>query len=403
MYSLLTGLRVVEASSFIASPSCGLYLAQMGAEVIRIDQLGGGLDFHRWPKADNGASLYWEGLNKGKKSIAIDLGRPEGRELAGSLITAPGESGGLFVTNFPLAGFLAHEQLAVRRSDLVSVRIMGQANGGSALDYTVNCSLGIPQITGPASLADEPVNHVLPTWDLLAGAYAAFALLAACHWRRATGQGQEVRVPLADMGIATIANLGMLAEVLVTGGERARYGNDVFGAFGRDFVTADGKRIMLMAITPRQWSGLVESLDIGAAIARIESERDVSFAKDEGLRFVHRDAIVPLVEAAVARHALGALAPAFDRLGVCWGPYRTMQEAIDDPHLVRANPIFSAIEQASGLTYPVPGAPATLPALDRQPARRAPRLGEHGDEILAQVLGLSSGAIARLHDHGIVG
>jgi 2-methylfumaryl-CoA isomerase len=129
----------------------------------------------------------------------------------------------------------------------------------------------------------------------------------------------------------------------------------------------------------------------------------VSFAKDEGLRFVHRDAIVPLVEAAVARHALGALAPAFDRLGVCWGPYRTMQEAIDDPHLVRANPIFSAIEQASGLTYPVPGAPATLPALDRQPARRAPRLGEHGDEILAQVLGLSSGAIARLHDHGIVG
>ncbi|MDB5713047.1 MAG: carnitine dehydratase, partial [Sphingomonadales bacterium] len=229
MYALLGGTRVIEASSFVASPTAGLYLAQMGAEVIRVDQLGGGPDFRRWPKADIGASLYWEGLNKGKKSVALDLGRPEGRELLAEIATAPGDRAGLFLTNFPVDGFLSHAKLEQRRADLITTRIMGLANGGPALDYTVNSALGIPQITGPASLGDQPVNHVLPAWDLLTGAYAAFAMLAALQHRQATGRGQEVRIPLADVGIATIANLGQLAEVMTTGDNRARYGNSVYG------------------------------------------------------------------------------------------------------------------------------------------------------------------------------
>lgn len=403
MYDLLKPLRVVEASSFVASPSAGLYLAQMGAEVIRVDQIGGGPDFNRWPKSDAGASLYWEGLNKGKKSVALDLGRPEGRELLAALATAPGENAGLFVTNYPVEGFLAHEKLAARRPDLVTVRIMGQANGGPALDYTVNCAIGIPQITGPASLDDQPVNHVLPAWDLLTGAYAAFALLAAERHRRETGLGQEVRIPLSDVGIATIANLGQLAEVLTTGDNRARYGNEVYGAFGRDYLTADGQRLMVMAITPRQWTGLVKALDMAEPVARIEAERGVSFAKDEGVRFEHRDVLAPLVEAAVAKRTAAELGPLFDSLGCCWGPYRTMIEAARDPVLVADNPVFSTIEQASGLSYPVPGAMATIPQATRQPPLRAPRLGEHSDEVLADLLGLPSGAIGKLHDDGVVG
>jgi 2-methylfumaryl-CoA isomerase len=401
MYDLLKPLRIVEASSFVASPSAGLYLAQMGAEVIRVDQIGGGPDFHRWPKSDAGASLYWEGLNKGKKSVALDLARPEGRELLAELATAPGDDAGLFVTNYPVDGFLAHDRLAARRADLITVRIMGQANGGPALDYTVNCALGIPQITGPADRAD-PVNHVLPAWDLLTGAYAAFALLAAERHRRETGQGQEVRIPLSDVGIATIANLGQLAEVMATGADRPRYGNEVYGAFGRDYVTADGERLMVMAITPRQWTGLVKALEIGEAVAAIEAERGASFAKDEGLRFEHRDALVPLVEAAIARRPAAELAGLFDSLGCCWGPYRTMSEAARDPVLVGENPVFGTIEQASGLTYPVPGAMATIPQQARQSPVRAPRLGEHSDAVLADLLGLSSGAIGRLHDQGLV-
>lgn len=401
MYNLLNGCRVVEASSFVAAPSAGLYLAQMGAEVIRVDQIGGGPDYRRWPQSGEGASLYWEGLNKGKKSVALDLGKAEGRELLAALATAPGDDAGLFLTNFPVDGFLSHEKLAARRPDLITVRVMGQADGGPALDYTVNCAIGIPQITGPASLGDQPVNHVLPAWDLLTGAYCAFAMLAALHHRHATGEGQEVRVPLADVGIATIANLGQLAETL-QGGNRPRHGNEVFGAFGRDFVTADGTRLMIMAITPRQWTGLVKVLGIGDAVDGIEASRSVSFARDEGTRFAHRDALFPLVEAAVARRTAADLAEAFDAQGCCWGPYQDMEMAVRDPALVTRNPLFSTIEQVSGLSYPVPGAMATLPGLERQAPRRARRLGEDTDEILADLLGLDSGQIGALHDKGLV-
>jgi 2-methylfumaryl-CoA isomerase len=401
MYSLLSQLRVVEASSFVACPTAGLYLSQMGAEVIRVDQIGGGPDYRRWPQAENGASLYWEGLNKGKKSVALNLGVPEGRELLAALATAQGEDAGLFLTNFPVDGFLSHEKLAARRADLITVRVMGQANGGPALDYTVNSALGIPQITGPQALGETPVNHVLPAWDLLTGAYAAFSAMAALHHRRATGAGQEVRVPLIDVGIATIANLGQLAETLQSG-DRARYGNAVFGAFGRDFVTADGRRMMVMAITPRQWTGLVEVLGIADQVAGIEASRGVSFAKEEGLRFEHRDALFSLVEAAVARRQSDELAPAFDAHGCCWGPYLAMHEAVRDPAMVSANPIFAEIEQVSGMRYPVPGAMATLPAQHRDAPVRASRLGEHSDEVLSRLLGLASGQIGALHDKKIV-
>jgi len=188
MYDLLNGLRVVEGAAFIAGPSAGLHMAQMGAEVIRFDAIGGGPDYRRWPLAPDGSSLYWEGLNKGKKSIAIDLGRPEGRELAVALATAPGDQGGVFLTNYPVKGFLSHEALKARREDIITVRVMGWADGSPAVDYTINAAVGVPQMTGPAD-DDRPVNHVLPAWDLLGGAYAAFAASSALLRRRMSGVG----------------------------------------------------------------------------------------------------------------------------------------------------------------------------------------------------------------------
>ena len=121
-------MRVVEASSFVAAPSCALHLAQLGADVIRIDPIGGGPDYRRWPRLGE-HSLYWEGLQKAKRSIAVNLRAPEGRELAVRLITAPGDQGGLFVTNFPREGFLSHERLAQHRADLITVRVQGWADG----------------------------------------------------------------------------------------------------------------------------------------------------------------------------------------------------------------------------------------------------------------------------------
>lgn len=396
MYPLLNGLSVIEASSFVASPSAGLYCAQMGAEVIRVDQIGGGPDFRRWPVTANNDSLYWENLNRAKKSVALDLANPEGRALLQELVRATGQ----FVTNFPANGFLGHDKLAEGRSDLVTVRVMGWPDGSPALDYTVNNAVGYPMMTGGCP---EPVNHVLPAWDLLTGAYAAFALLAAIQHRSVTGKGGEVRIPLSDVAIGTVANLGGIAEVLYSGENRPRLGNAVYGLFGRDFLTADGVRTMIVVVTPRQWSNLVTALELVDDVVRIEAERNVSFARDDGLRFMHRDALFPLFGAAISARSHADLAEALDQGDVVHSAYRTMLDAAHDPVLVTDNPIFSAAPNPSGFAYPAAGAFATIPQMERGNAVSAPKNGQHSEEILGERLGLPSGEIARLIDAGIVG
>ncbi len=402
MYRLLADLRIVECASFIAAPSCALHLQQLGATVIRIDPIGGGPDFYRWPRAPGGGSFYWEGLNKGKQSVAVDFSKPEGRRLVVDLITAAGADAGLFVTNFPKDGFLAHDKLCRQRSDLITVRVMGWADGGSALDYTVNAAIGVPHMTGGAANGNEPVNHVLPAWDLMSGSYAAFSLLAAERHRRLTGLGQEVTVPLSDVALSSLAHMGQVAEVL-TQGDRPRGGNDLYGAFGRDFATADGQRVMVAAITPKQWSGLIEALGVHAQVAAVEAQVGVSFARDEGQRYVHRGALMPIVEGAIAALPLAEVAQRFDAHGACWGPYRTLGQALaEEPRLSPQGPMFTPLLHPSGHRYPAPGAAAGFSQVPRLPAVRAPCLGEHTDQVLAEVLGLSTAQIGALHEAGLV-
>lgn len=402
MYPFLQGLRVVECASFIAAPSCALHLSQLGAEVVRIDPVGGGPDFGRWPLARNGASLYWEGLNKGKKSVAIDLSKPRGRHLAADLITAPGPDRGVFVTNFPKDGFLAHGALAQRRPDLITVRVMGWSDGGSGVDYTVNAAVGLPFMTGDAASADRPVNHVLPAWDLMTGAYAAFAVLAAERHRLRTGQGQEVLLPLSDVALACLGHTGQIAEVLGDG-DRPRLGNALYGAFGRDFLTRDGERLMVVAITRRQWTGLVASLQLHEAVESLQSALQVSFERDEGQRFTHREALFPLVERAIAERPLAEVAAAFEAHDVCWSRYRTLSQSLaEDPRLSLDAELFTRLQQPSGLSYPAPGAMGSFGGASRRPVVRAPHLGEHTDEVLAEVLALSAAQIGELHDAGVV-
>jgi 2-methylfumaryl-CoA isomerase len=179
-------------------------------------------------------------------------------------------------------------------------------------------------------------------------------------------------------------------------------GNALFGAFGRDFFTRDGRRMMIIAITPRQWTGLLQALEIEAPVAALEAELSVSFAREEGVRFEHRRRLFPLVEAAVASRAFDDLAARFDQRDVCWGPYQTVHEAITADPKFAGNPILASVEHPDGGRYLTPGPAPTFSAAQRAGPPRAPRLGEHTDEILANVLGLSSAEIGRLHDAKLV-
>ncbi|HEX9463831.1 MAG TPA: CoA transferase [Alphaproteobacteria bacterium] len=401
MPGILDGLRIVEHAAFVAAPLGGMTLAQLGAEVIRCDPIGGGLDYRRWPVTRDGKGLYWAGLNKGKKSLAVDTRHPRGRELLTALITAPGPESGLFVTNFPARGWLAYDTLKQRRADLIMVNVVGNPDGSAALDYTVNSAVGFPYATGPVG-HDGPINHVLPAWDVATGVTAAVGLLAAERHRGRTGQGQYIKLALADVAFAMAGNLGHIAEAQINGDVRARYGNDLYGALGRDFVTRDGKRIMLVALTLKQWQGLLEATGAGAAVAEIERRAGRDFTR-EGDRFEGRTDLFALFGPWIAAREFAEVAASFDKHGVCWGPYRDFGEMVrDDPRCSTANPMFTAVEQPGIGRYLMPGSPLDFSAVGRVPPAPAPLLGEHTDEVLGRVLGLSGREIGDLHDSGIV-
>lgn len=396
----LAGLRVVESSAFVAAPLGGMTLAQMGADVIRIDAIGGGLDYNRWPVTEDGTSLFWVGLNKGKRSVSLDLRSDEGRELVTQLVATPGPEAGILLSNFPASGWLADDVLRKHREDLIYVNIIGNPDGTTAVDYTVNPSSGFANATGPVGYG-RPTNHVLPAWDITTGLHAALAVLGAERNRRETGFGAFLTISLADIAMAMVANLGYLAQAQLTNDDRAATGNDLYGAFGRDFPTADDRRIMVVAISLRQWRSLVDATEIGDHLGAIEAALDVDLTK-EGDRFEARDAIASFVAPWVAKRTLGEVREAFDAHGVCWGPYQTFRQlATDDWRCSPRNAMFHEMHQPGVGDVLIPGSPILNQFQDPIEPKPAPLLGANTVQVLSEVLGLTDAEVGSLIDRGV--
>jgi 2-methylfumaryl-CoA isomerase len=388
----LEGLRVVEVSAFVAAPIGGMTLAQLGAEVIRIDPIGGNIDIGRWPLAPSGTSLYWASLNKGKRSVALALGKPEGRQLAADLIS----SAGILLTNLPAAqGWMSYAELSARRPDLIMLRLTGTHDGANAIDYTVNAAVGFPVATGES---ESPVNHVLPAWDVAAGLYLCTGLLAAERRRARTGAGGEVTLALSDVAYATVANLGYVADVQVNGHVRPPLGNWLYGAFGRDFATRDGRRVMLAAISNRQWRAIGKATGLAEKLALIGQLMDADM-NEEGGRYAAREAIGAVLSPWFAARSLAEVRAAFDGAGVLWGPYQDFGQMVrEDPRCSAANPLFAEIEQPGVGRVLAPSSPLQ-PAM---PPRPAPRLGADTGAVLREILGLPDGRIAAYREAGIL-
>ena len=399
--SILHGMRVFESSAFVALPLAGMQLAQMGAEVIRFDNLGGGLDQYRRPLAPNGESLFWHGLNKGKKSFAVNLKSEIGRELVSDLITSDGDDSGLFITNLRVPGWTDYESLKKKRKDLVMVTLKGDRHGGPEVDYTVNPSIGIPSITG-AEDSLEPVANALPAWDCIAGNMVVSSLLAAERDRLRTGKGQNVEFALKDAAAAIVGHLGMIGEATISDEQRGKSGNSLYGAYGQDFECSCGGRVIVIGLTLRQWRGLLKAMDKTDEIKKLEEELNVSL-DDEGRRWVHRHEINDIFRPWFAKRKIIEFEKGFNDLGLTWSQFRTMKEAIDeDDDTFADNPMFETQDFDGIGKYMVPRSPVEFSNHLAISPEKPPKLGQHTEEILADIMGLGSGEIGVLFDSGIV-
>ena len=401
MNNILSGLRIIESSAFVAVPMAGMTLAQMGAEVIRFDRLEGGLDARRMPYSPSGSSLFWSGMNKGKKSIAIDMKSPEGKELISNLITAPGKDAGLFLTNLKVRGWLDYETLSKIRSDIIIVTLTGDRHGKPQVDYTVNPALGIPDITGHEGSVD-PVANAIPAWDMIAGNMCVSSLLAAERYRLRHGVGQDVEIALKDVASAAIGHLGMIADTTLNTDDRTKAGNSLYGAYGKDFLCADGNRVMIIGLTSRQWAGIVKATDTAEQFKQLEMENNINL-QDESIRWKWRHAITEIIEPWFKIRKVEDFASIFDKIGLTWSVFRSVREALDfDPDLTEDNPLFKKILQPDAGEFLVPKHPANFSKVENSDPTAAPILGEHTEEILGDVLNLSDIEVSNLFDNGVV-
>ncbi len=383
----LAGVRIVESTAFIAAPLATMTMAQMGAEVIRIDPPEGGLDYGRWPLAPSGASLYWTMLNRGKRSVTLDPRTEDGRAAMADLICRKSvhEDDGIFVTNLPARGVIAPEALLARRPDCIVVTLDGSPDGTSAIDYTVHAASGAAMMSGPAT-SDRPTNNAVPYWDIICGRTLSTAVLAALFERSRTGKGQHVALSLSDIAMESMANVGIVAEAELSGAARSRDGNWIFGSFGRDFPTACGRSFMVAAVTRKQWEALITATGLGREIARIETEQGAQLTSDAA-RYAAREAIGAVLEAWSTARSLAEVGAAFDGTAVCWSPYRDAAQMLaEDWRASPENPQFERRAHPGVAPVLTPRAPFRMSNHPGLRAHSAPVLGADTDEVLRESL-----------------
>jgi 2-methylfumaryl-CoA isomerase len=391
----LDGITVVEVSSFVAAPLCGVTLAQLGADVIRVDPIGGAADFRRWPLAASGSSIYWTGLNKGKRSATIDLRSPEGQVLVQRLVV---EGDGIVVTNAAGWDWLSHDRMAALRSDVIHVQLLGRGDGSTGVDYTVNAAVGFPFVTGPADHRG-PINHVLPAWDVCSGLYAALAVTAAVYRRDQAGHGAEISLALEDVALAVGGHLGFLTEPQVNGTQRPRLGNSIYGQYGQDFTSRDGVSFMVVTLTGRHFRDLVAVTGTATAVSAVAEALGADFSA-EGDRYRYRDVLSGLFSAWFSEHPAADITDALSATTVLFERYRTFAEVAHDDKVV-GNPLFTRMHQPGIGEYFAPAMPASIDG-SHPASAAAPTLGQDTADLLAERLGLSPAEITRLADAGTI-
>lgn len=397
----LADVRVIEVSAFVAAPFAGMVLGQLGADVIRVDPIDGPPDQDRWPVSPEGTSFFWSGLNKGKRSIRLDTRREEGAEIFRALVGS-GSDGGVLLTNVPALGRLGgYDGLRAQAPALVMLEMMGNVDGSSEVDYTVQPATGIPMITGPYAVG-EPANSPLPTWDLLLGLYAVIGIADAVARRRITGEGAHLSIALSDVAFSTVGHLGRLGAAQAGLPVEERAGNDLQGGYGEAFATRDGRWAMVVALTDRQWQALTAAVDTDGRVRRAleAAGADVSHAIS---RFSNRELISALLRPWFRSRSIAEVAEELDRTDASWSPFRTFSEVLDDHRVdpIR-NDMWADLHQPGIGPIRTPGSPLRSGGRVIAPPARSPRPAQHTQDILTSILGLTPAHITQLINTGII-
>ena len=244
-----------------------------------------------------------------------------------------------------------------------------------------------------------PVNHVLPAWDVACGLYAAVGLLAAERHRARTGAGSAITLALADVALAVAGHLGFLAEAQVTGTERPRIGNHLYGGLARDFRTADGERVMVVVLTRRHLADLGAATGLAGTFGELERLLGADFGQD-GDRYRHREVLTALLEPWFAGRTLGEVERSLAGTSVLWSRYRRFTDLVASGVLA-GNPLLAEIDQPGVGPLLAPGSPLAMDGATGP--RPAPALGADTAAVLTRLLGLSAADIRTLAERGIIG
>jgi crotonobetainyl-CoA:carnitine CoA-transferase CaiB-like acyl-CoA transferase len=365
----LSGLTVLEFSRVLAGPWCGMMLADLGAEVIKIEGFEGDDTRGLGPPFRDGLSAYFACCNRNKKSLALDLRNPKSESLVDALVRGSDVLVENFRTGTAESLGLGYERLSAINPRLVYCSISGYGRSGpgadrAGYDFVVQAESGLMSITGPAEGSPHKVGVAVA--DLATGQNAAIAILAALRERDSSGLGQRVDVSLFDTQLSWLANVG--SNVLFTGEDAPRYGNAHASIVPYQAFRASDAEFVLAIASEKLWRAACRALE------KPEWIEDPHFA-DNAARVKNREALCAQLAAIFATRPAAHWFALFERAGVPAAPIHSVREALNDP-LTRARRMTMELGGVPMIASPLQM--SRTPVDYRLPP---PQLGEHSDEL----------------------
>jgi crotonobetainyl-CoA:carnitine CoA-transferase CaiB-like acyl-CoA transferase len=391
----LAGLRVLDLSRILSGPFATMILADLGAEVIKLENPIGGDDTREWaPPYQGDQSAYFLSINRNKRGIAVDLKTDAGREIAVCLA----DGADVLVENFrPGAAArlgLGYPELSARNPRLVYASISGYGQTGPdaelpGYDAIAQALGGVVSVTGES--AGRPVRVGTPVADLGAAMWAAIGVLAALHARSASGRGDWIDISLLDGQIAWLTYVA--GGYFASGEVPRRYGSAHPTIVPYQALRTSDGYLMVAVGNDSLWQRFAPIIGLP------ELAGDSRFATNPD-RVVHRDELIPLIETALASRASADWAVELSRAGIPAGAINTVDRALAYPQVLARDMVLTTEHPTAG-PLRMAGSPVKLSGHTATVRRPPPLLGEHTDEVLSE-LGYSAAAIASLHQRGVV-